>query len=108
MVLVACLSRKLKKFHGKPKGIFKIHGKLVMGEVGQMHHVRSKICTKVGCKDKLLVPKLDGLHKHVGKKKYKLPKPIYKVGELYINVDNQHAKKRGYMALHGLLLLSAK
>jgi hypothetical protein len=44
----------------------------------------------------------------LGKRKCKLPKPRYKGGEFYISVDNQHAKKRGYMALHGLLLLLAK
>jgi len=88
MVLVACLLCSCK-----PKGISNIHGKLVIGEDGQMHHVRCKICTKVGCKDKPLVPKLDGLHKHVGRRKCKLPKPKYKVGEFYISVDNQHAKK---------------
>ncbi len=62
---------------------------------------------RVGSKDKLLVPKLDGLHKHIGRRKCILPKPRYKVGEFYISVDNQHVKKRGYMALHGLLLLLA-
>jgi hypothetical protein len=44
----------------------------------------------------------------LGKGKCKLPKPRYKGGDFYISVDNQHAKKRGYMALHGLLLLLAK
>jgi hypothetical protein len=44
----------------------------------------------------------------LGEGNVKLPKPKYKVGGFYINVDNQHAKKRGYMALHGLLLLLAK
>lgn len=86
--------------HGKPKGISKIHGKPIIGEDGQMHRVRCKICTKVGCKEKLLVPKLDGLHKHVGRRKCKLHKPRYKVGEFYISVDNQDAKERRYMAYY--------
>jgi hypothetical protein len=73
MVLVASLSKKTKKRASwqKPKGISQIHGKPIIREDSQMHLVRCKICTKVGCKDKLLVPKLDGLHKHVKRRKCK-------------------------------------
>ncbi len=40
---------------------------VVMGEDGRMHHVRCRICTHVEWREKLLVPKLDGLYKHSGR-----------------------------------------
>ncbi len=36
--------------------------------------------------------KLDGLHKHSGKRKSKYAKPRQIIGEYYINFDTQHAK----------------
>jgi len=59
-----------------------------------MHHVKCKIYTKVECKDKLVVPKLDGLHKHNQRRKCKQPKPRQKVGEFYTNANSQHAKNK--------------
>jgi hypothetical protein len=35
--------KKKKKLHGKPKGISKIHGKPIIRENGQMHHVGARI-----------------------------------------------------------------
>lgn len=41
-------------------------------------------------KDKLLNPKLDGLQKHVGKKKLLILRPWFLVGDYYINNDSEH------------------
>jgi hypothetical protein len=43
--------------------------KLVVGLSGKMHTVSCKICSIVEHKEKLLVPKLDQLIKHNGRKK---------------------------------------
>ncbi len=51
-----------------------------------------KICIDVEHKEKLLVQKLDGVHKHNGKKKCKRVKPRQIIGEYYNSFDTQHAK----------------
>jgi len=63
-----------------------------MGGDGRMHHVRWGICTNVEWREKLLIPKLDGLYKHSGKKRCKHAKVGLKVGEYYTNPHSQHAK----------------
>jgi hypothetical protein len=46
------------------------------------------------------VPKLDGFHKHNGRRKYKLPRLGQKEGEFYISSDSQHVKnERIYNAI---------
>lgn len=51
-----------------------------------------KICIDVEHKEKLLVQKLDGVHKHSGKRKCKRAKPRQIIGEYYNSFDTQHAK----------------
>jgi len=48
---------------------------LVMGANGKLHHVWCKICTDIEHKEKLLVLKLDNLHKHSIRKKCKHVRP---------------------------------
>jgi hypothetical protein len=43
-------------------------------------------------KRKLLVPKLDGLHKHSRRRKCKCVKPRPKLGQYYTNFDSWYAK----------------
>jgi hypothetical protein len=57
-----------------------------------MCHVKWKFCIEVEHKDKTLVPKLDGFHKHNGRRKYKWPRLGQKEGELYISFNSQHVK----------------
>jgi hypothetical protein len=51
-----------------------------------------KICSLVENKNKLLNPKLDGLQKHVGKKKALVFRPRVLVGDYYISNDSQHQR----------------
>ncbi len=63
-----------------------------MGEDGRMHHVYCRICIGVEQREKLLVPKLDRLYKHNGRRKCKHAKLGLKVGECYTSLHSQHAK----------------
>jgi hypothetical protein len=44
-------------------------GWFFVGDDGWINVVRCKVCSKVKCKDKIFVPMLDSLFKHVVKKK---------------------------------------
>ncbi len=76
--------------------------KLVIGEDNKLHHVRCKVCTDVEHREKLLVLKLDGLHKHNGKRKCKCAKLGQIVGEYYTSFDTQLAKNFGIHYIIGL------
>jgi len=67
-------------------------GKSVLSENGLVKHVQSKICTKVMGKEKLLVPKFDYLHKHVGKKQVTTPMFDVPKGIFYYAKNCQHVK----------------
>jgi len=62
-------------------------------EDDNLHHVRCKICIDVEHRENLLVPKLDGLHKHNGKRKCKCAKLGQIIGEYYTNFYTQDVKK---------------
>jgi hypothetical protein len=52
-----------------------------MGVDGCVHLVKYKVCSKVEYKNKLLAPKWDSLHKHIGGKKAKRNMKGVKKGE---------------------------
>jgi hypothetical protein len=64
----------------------------VIREENKLHHVRCKFCIDVEYREKLLVLKLDGLHKHSGRRKCKCAKLGQIVGEYYTNFNTQHTK----------------
>jgi hypothetical protein len=43
--------------------------KFVVDAHGKVHKVKSKVCTKITSKEKLIAPKLDNLWKHGGRKR---------------------------------------
>jgi hypothetical protein len=61
---------------------------LVIGEDNKLHHV----WCDVEYREKLLVLKLDGLHKHSGRRKCKCAKLGQIVNEYYTNFNTQHVK----------------
>jgi hypothetical protein len=63
-----------------------------MGVDGCVHLVKYKVCSKVEHKNKLLAPKWDSLHKHIGGKKVKRNMKGVKKGEWYTNNDYKHNK----------------
>jgi hypothetical protein len=63
----------------------------VMGFNGKLSMVKCKVCSFVEKKDKLFIPKFDGLHKHVGRQKATFAKPNVKMGEYFMNLNIQHA-----------------
>ncbi len=56
--------------------------------------VRCTICSKVEGRKKLLIPKLDYLLKHLGRRKTTFAMPKVKVGEFYENKKCAYAKKQ--------------
>ncbi len=70
---------------------------LVEDHVTKTHLVCCKVCSLVEGKDKILNLKLDGLQKHVGKKKALIFHQWILAGEFYINNDNQHQEMKGLM-----------
>jgi hypothetical protein len=67
--------------------------------ISKIHMVRCKVCYLVGGKDKILNPKLDGLHKHARKMKTLISHPRVLVNESYINNDWQHQRnERAYVS----------
>lgn len=49
--------------------LLSLHKQKVVGEDGIIHVLGCKVCLKFDGKDKILVPKLNWLTKHVGKRK---------------------------------------
>ncbi len=62
----------------------------VLDPTSKTHMVHFKVCSLVENKDKILNPKLDGLHKHARKRKTLIFCLGVLVGESYINNGNQH------------------
>ncbi len=54
--------------------------------------VHCKVCSLVKSKDKILNPKLDGLHKHARKRKALIFRLGVLAGEFYIINDSQHQR----------------
>jgi len=59
-----------------------------------MHVVRCEVCSKFEYKDKLFVPKLDNLSKHINKRKAKATKLDIQTWKFYFSKDSQHAKNK--------------
>jgi hypothetical protein len=77
-----------------------------VGVDGRITQVRSKVCSDVERRDKLLVPKIDSLWKHVGRRKALVDMAKVKRGEYYYLGSNQHVKnKRVYYAKGGETIL---
>ncbi len=53
--------------------------------------MKCKVCSMIGGHDKLLVPKLDSLWKHVGRRKIITVMPGVVMGNYYTLKTNQHA-----------------
>lgn len=66
----------------------------VMGAEGRVSQVQSKVCSFVERREKLLVPKIDSLWKHAGRRKALCDTMKVKKGEYYCLGQNQHIKKR--------------
>jgi hypothetical protein len=66
--------------------------KAVVGVDGCITHVRCKICTNVEGREKLLVPKIDSLMKHAGRRRAAVDMEKMKHGECYYLGKNQHVK----------------
>lgn len=74
----------------------------VLGRDGRVVQVRCKICTDIMGREKLLVPKIDSLWKHVGKRKALANMGHVKQGDYYFLTKNQHAgNKHVYFARQG-------
>ncbi len=59
---------------------------------GKMTYVKCRICNEVEKRKKLLVPKFDGLQKHVGCQKRTFACSMATIGQYYISNINQHVK----------------
>jgi hypothetical protein len=74
----------------------------VMGVDGDVTQVRCRICTEVEGRKKLLVLKIDSLHKHSGHRKVVIATRQVKKGEFYYLSTNQYIKnERMYFARRG-------
>jgi hypothetical protein len=64
----------------------------VIGASGQVTQVRCKICSEVEHREKLLVPKINNLYNHVGRRRALVDIGKVKRGEFYYLGTNQHVK----------------
>lgn len=64
----------------------------VLGADGKVRQVRCKVCSDVEGREKLLVPKLDSLWKHCGRRKATTSFGKVKAGEYYFLSTNSHVK----------------
>jgi hypothetical protein len=64
----------------------------VVGVDGRIMQVRCKVCSDVERREKLLVPKIDSLWKHVGRRRALVDMAKVKRGEYYYLGSNQHVK----------------
>lgn len=78
----------------------------IIGEDGGIQYVHSLMCTKIEGRDKLLVPKLDYLMKHVGcrKAKFTTVGAHCVVGQFYISKDYIHVKMKLYFLLPSVMV----
>jgi hypothetical protein len=74
----------------------------VVGVDGCITQIRCKICTDVEGREKLLVPKIDSLMKHAGRRRVAVDMGKVKRGEYFYLSNNQHVKnERVYFAKGG-------
>lgn len=59
-----------------------------------MHVMRYEVCSKFEYKDKLFVPKLNNLSKHISKRKAKVVKLDIQTLKFYFFKDSQHTKNK--------------
>jgi hypothetical protein len=80
--------------------------KAVMGTDGRISQVQCKVCSFVERREKLLVPKIDSLWKHAGRRKALCDSAKVKKGKYYYLGHNQHIKNEGiYYARAGESIL---
>jgi hypothetical protein len=63
-----------------------------MGADGCVAQMRCHICTDIKGRDKLLVPKIDGLWKHVGRRRALANFGNVRKGDFYFLSTNQYVK----------------
>ena len=68
----------------------------VFGEDDKIKQVRCKICSDVQGRNKLLVPKLDSLYKHCGRRKAKTSFGKVVAGEHYFLSNNVHVRNEKF------------
>ena len=68
----------------------------VFSEDGKIKQVCCKICSNVEGRDKLLVPKLDSLYKHCGRRKAKTSFGKVVAGEHYFLSNNVHVRNEKF------------
>jgi hypothetical protein len=73
--------------------------KPVVGPYGKVKMVQCKVCSTIEQRVKLLVPKLDGLRKHNGRRMYKVAHLSRVLGNSYINSDSQHVRNEKIYAI---------
>ena len=64
----------------------------VVGVDGSITQVRCKVCSDVEGREKLLVPKIDSLYKHAGRRRALADMGKVRRGEYYYLGTNQHVK----------------
>jgi hypothetical protein len=76
-------------------------GELVVGLDGKVKMVQCKVCSTIEQREKILVPKLDGLKKHSGRRMCKVAHLIRVLGKFYISLDSQHVRNEKIYAITG-------
>jgi hypothetical protein len=77
----------------------------VLGANGFVAQVKCRICSDVEGREKLLVPKIDGLWKHAGRRRALANFGNMKKGDFYFTSTNQHVKnEKIYFARGGVRL----
>ena len=78
-----------------------------MGESDVITQVMCKICTDVEGREKLLVPKLDSLYKHAGRRRALVDIGKVRRGEYYYLRTNKHVKnERVFFAKGGQTVIT--
>jgi hypothetical protein len=78
----------------------------VVGADGRITQVRCKICSDIEGREKLLVPKIDSLYKHAGRRKALVDMGKVRRGEHYYLGTNQHVKnERVFFAKGGQTII---
>lgn len=66
------------------------YAKSIINYKSNVHKVHYVICSKVEGKEKLFIPKLNNMLKHVGHHKSKIISPRVEIGVFYFNGKCQH------------------
>lgn len=83
--------------------------KSTMGVDGKVIYIKWKVCSVIERRNKLLVPKLDFLWKHVGRRKAIIASIGVVVGDFYYLKSNQHVfnEKTLCAKWHGFYLITS-